>query len=51
MDDWPDKAEKLGQWASAFTTQTANPSGELESEADFSKPRTIGQATKRRLLE
>ncbi|MFK7964422.1 MAG: nitroreductase family protein [Burkholderiaceae bacterium] len=48
MDDWPDKAEKLGDWEHAFTTQTANRSGAMESEADFSKPRTIGQATKRR---
>lgn len=48
METWPDRAAKLGDWGDAFTTATANPSGDLEAEADFSKPRTIGQATKRR---
>jgi nitroreductase len=45
---WPDKNERLGPWLEAFTTGTANPSEEIEDEADFAKPRTLGQATKRR---
>lgn len=48
---WPDISEKLGEWQDAFTTANANPSGTLEPEADFSKPRTVGQATKRRLKD
>lgn len=48
MDAWPDRDEKLGQWTQAFTTAEPNPSGALEPEADFSKPRVAGQATKRR---
>lgn len=48
MTTWEDRAEKLGQWDSAFTTAVANAEGTLQSKADFSSPRTIGQATKRR---
>ena len=40
--------EKLGVWAEAFVGKETNPSGELEPKADFSKPRAIGPATKRR---
>lgn len=48
LRDWPDFAEKLGDWASAFTTATPNPGGRTEPEADFSAPRTAGRATKAR---
>lgn len=48
MEAWPDKEEKLGPWLSAFATAIPNPNGILENEADFSKPRGEGQATKRR---
>ena len=48
VDQWPDRDEKLGDWADAFATAIANPSGTLEAGADFSKPRIAGQATKRR---
>lgn len=51
IDAWPDRSEKLGEWLDAFTTANSNPSGTLEPEADFSSPRTIGQATKRRLKD
>jgi len=51
IDAWPDKSEKLGPWQEAFTTANVNPSGALEPAADFTKPRTIGQATKRRLKD
>ena len=46
--DWPDRAEKLGDWDAAFTSGEVNPDGALEPEADFSAPRTEGPATKRR---
>lgn len=29
MDDWDDKAEKLGEWQDAYTTATPNPSGRM----------------------
>lgn len=48
IEAWEDRAEKLGEWDSAFTTGTPNPSGRIEPEADFSAPRVTGQATKRR---
>jgi nitroreductase len=48
VDAWPDRDEMLGSWKEAFATAIANPDGALEPEADFSKPRIIGQATKRR---
>ena len=48
MQDWEDREEKLREWDAAFTTGVPNPSGALEEEADFSVPRTSGQATKRR---
>ena len=48
LEAWEDRAEKLKDWDAAFTTATANPSGELQPEADFSEPRVTGQATKRR---
>ena len=44
----PDRQEKLGAWYDAFATAIANPSGLLEDEVDFSKPRIAGRATKRR---
>lgn len=47
MESWADRAAKLGDWDAAFTSADANPHGELEPEADFSAPRTIGKATKR----
>ena len=46
MDAWPDRDEMLGEWKEAFTGTIPNPNGALEPEADFSKPRIIGQATK-----
>jgi hypothetical protein len=48
MDAWPDRDEMLGDWKEAFTGNVTNPDGVVETEADFSKPRVIGQATKRR---
>jgi nitroreductase len=48
MSTWPDRNEMLGDWKEAFTGDVTNPDGALEPEADFSKPRVIGQATKRR---
>lgn len=48
MKSWPDRAEKLGEWETAFTTAYPNPDGQLEAEDDFSAPRVVGQATKRR---
>ena len=48
MDAWPDRDEKLGEWMAAFTGPVTNPEGTLEPEADFSSPRVIGRATKRR---
>ena len=46
LDDRPDRDEKLRAWSDAFMTSTVNPSGVLESEADFSAPRAVGQATR-----
>jgi len=51
LQNWEDRAAKLGQWDGAFTTGTPNPDGTLEPAADFSAPRTAGQATKRRRTE
>lgn len=48
VDSWPDRDEMLGEWKEAFAGDMANPDGVLEQEADFSVPRVIGQATKRR---
>jgi nitroreductase len=48
VDGWPDRDEMLGPWKDAFAGPVTNPGGELEPEADFSSPRVIGQATKRR---
>lgn len=48
ITDWADLDEKAGDWAGAFSTGTANASGHLEAEADFSAPRVAGQATKAR---
>ena len=48
LRDWPDFEAKLGDWADAFTTASPNPDGKLEDEADFSRPRTAGPATKAR---
>ena len=50
VDDWPDTQEKLGDRYEAYAGQITNASGELEETADFSSPRTSGQATKRRQL-
>jgi nitroreductase len=49
LESWDDRAEKLGEWDSAFTSAKTNPGGKLQKEADFSAPRTSGQATKRRI--
>jgi hypothetical protein len=48
MTDWKDMDQKLGTWSEAFTGQTTNPTGQLQPKTDFSKPRSIGSATKRR---
>lgn len=48
VNEWPDHQDLLGRWHAAFATGIANPTRELELEADFSKPRVAGQATKRR---
>ncbi|WP_428651370.1 nitroreductase family protein [Roseibium sp.] len=48
LENWEDRETKLGDWDAAFTSATSNPEGRLEPEADFSAPRTSGQATKRR---
>lgn len=48
MRAWPDLDSKLGDWVEAFTTGNVNPDVVLESEADFSEPRTAGKATKAR---
>ncbi len=47
-ETWDDRVAKLGNWDAAFTGRVANPSGQLQPEADFTAPRVIGQATKRR---
>jgi len=49
LDAWEDRAEKLGEWDAAFTTGAPNPAGALEEDGNFVAPRTVGQATKRRL--
>ncbi|WP_299347611.1 hypothetical protein, partial [uncultured Maritalea sp.] len=51
VDDWPDTKEKLGERYEAYAGQITNMSGKLEEVADFSSPRTLGQATKRRQLD
>lgn len=51
VEAWPDGDERLGGWRDAFATATANPSGITEEEEDFSTPRTLGPATKRRRKE
>jgi nitroreductase len=48
MGTWPDRDERLGEWTEAFVGPLPNPDGMLEPEADFSSPRVIGKATKRR---
>ena len=48
LKDWHDMKEKLGEWELSFTSKNSNKTGNLESEEDFTKPRTIGKATKRR---
>lgn len=45
---WDDCGDLLAEWQQAFTSQTANPTAVLQDTADFSTPRTTGQATKRR---
>lgn len=51
IQSWKDRKEKLGEWDESFTGQNANPGGELQGYADFSKPRTTGRATRRRQKE
>jgi hypothetical protein len=46
MDTWPDRDEMPGEWRAAFTSLVTNAGGALETEADFSSPFIIGQATK-----
>lgn len=48
LEDWADAETKLGDWYQAFTSANPNPNGALQDEADFSKPRTTGRATKAR---
>ena len=48
MNAWPDRDEMLGEWKAVFRNSVTNPGDSLESEADFSKPRVVDQATKRR---
>ncbi|MEX0286452.1 MAG: nitroreductase family protein [Paracoccaceae bacterium] len=48
LTDWDDFEAKLGDWGGAFTSDQVNPSDDLEAEADFSRPRTVGRATKAR---
>ena len=48
LESWGDRVEKLGEWDDAFTTVNSNPGGTLQQAEDFSSPRTLGQATKRR---
>jgi nitroreductase len=48
VDAWPDRDEKLGPWVEAYATAVANPTGVIEEQADFSRPRTEGPATKGR---
>ena len=49
IQNWPDFKEKLGIWANAFSLQNCNKSGKLERKQNFSKPRTEGRSTRRRL--
>jgi nitroreductase len=48
MRTWGDCDQLLGPWKQAFTDTVSNPEAQLEPAADFSSPREIGQATKRR---
>lgn len=48
LTDWPDMKEKLGEWENGFTSDSPNPQNTFQAEADFSKPRQTGKATKRR---
>ena len=50
MDAWPDRDEMVGEWTEAFVGPISSPDGVLETEANFSSPRVIGQATKRRKI-
>jgi hypothetical protein len=43
-----DLDEMLGDWKEVFTGEVTNSDCVLEAEADFSKPRVVGQASKRR---
>ena len=49
MENWPDFEEKLDIWGDAFSTQYCNMSGKIERKQNFSKPRTEGRSTRRRL--
>jgi hypothetical protein len=46
MNTWSDRDEMLKRRSQNVT----NPDGVMEAEADFSRPRIIGQATKRRKI-
>ena len=48
METWVDRADKLAEWDAAFTSAETNPGGKLQPKADFSAPRVVGKATKRR---
>lgn len=48
MNARPDGDEMLGDRKEAFTGNVTNSDGVVAAEADFWKPRVIGQATKRR---
>ena len=49
INKWHDYNEKLGKWGPAFSSSVTNKNGQIENEANFSKPRTSGKATKRRI--
>ena len=48
IQNWDDFDEKLGDWKDAFSTQNSNKKGILESEENFTKPRSEGRSTRRR---
>ena len=50
IKNWTDFREKLGIWADAFTTKNSNISGKIETNENFSKPRTEGRSTRRRKI-
>jgi len=46
--DWDDFEQKTGKWGTAFGTGNVNDADDLQEEAECSKPRTAGRATKAR---